>query len=89
MKKIILGLFITIGSTSCLFANEKKADNVVQNEKESESCQIVTHVTVLDTEGKTIANYDVCTEGSDNQCKNAVNGQVFLQKTIRVIGVAP
>lgn len=67
MKKIILGLFITIGSTSCLFANEKKADNVVSNEKESESCQIVTHVTVLDTEGKEFESYDL---GHTNEIKD-------------------
>ncbi len=93
MKKVLFSVFITAFATANLFGNEKKLDSISpensSQEKASVNCQIVTHVTVKDSRQNIIESYDVCTEGSGDQCKGAVNGQVFKQQTVRVAGIEP
>lgn len=89
MRKILFSIFFTGFAAANMFGNEKKLDSPASQEKSSENCQIVTHVTVKDSRQNTIDSYDVCTEGSGDQCKGAVNGQVFKQQTVRVAGIEP
>ncbi|MFC6267045.1 hypothetical protein [Frigoriflavimonas asaccharolytica] len=88
MKKLILGLVMSVGMSGMAMAsNDVKIDKLQSVEKVAD-CTINTLVTVRDSEGILISSSEVITTGTGAECNGAQNGVVYGIYMVRLRGAS-
>ena len=97
MKKIILGLFLTVGLSGAASAGNgvvmskdtnsiKKKSGLTIKKVTTENCIILTNVKLVDSNGKEITSKTFVTQGVNQECRNQVGGTVIEERTVHIQG---
>lgn len=89
MKKLILGLFLTVGTTASVFARNNDSGFIIKEKVFFNSCTIVNVVTTYDSCGNKLGSSIYPTSGTGSQCDNAVDGIVVKNSSTNVPGCKP
>ncbi|WP_417429964.1 hypothetical protein [Halpernia sp.] len=91
MKRIILGLILSVGVSGFAFAkNDGNAEHLLKKDVlKVVNCTISTNVKTYDEAGTLIDNRTYTTSGSGSQCDNALDGVVYVMKRMVIKGLTP
>lgn len=88
MKKLILGLCLTVGASASVFANQEMAKNK-NITKAISDCEIRTRVVTVDSQGHVLADQTYTTCGSGDECEGAIDGLKLVIKRTKIKGIQP